>query len=150
MQTTTERGRVRPTTRHRLRPATLVAVAAGGALGTAARDGLATRFPVSAGVFPWTTFAINVSGSFVLGALLTFVLDRWPPTRYVRPFVAIGVLGGYTTFSTFSVEADLLFRDGHVAVGLMYVLGSLAAGVAAVYLGIVAGRSGPALRRSTR
>ena len=149
MRTTTGR-RVRAATRRRLRPATLVAVAAGGALGTAARDGLEARFPVSTASFPWTTFAINVSGAFLLGVLLTFVLERWPPTRYVRPFVAIGVLGGYTTFSTFSIEADLLFRDGHIGIGLAYVLGSLAAGAAAVYLGIVAGRGRPALRRSTR
>lgn len=150
MQTATGRRRVRPATRRRLRPGTLLAVAAGGALGTATRDGLTTWFPWSTGSFPWTTFVINVSGSFVLGLLLTFVLERWPPTRYVRPFAAIGVLGGYTTFSTFSVEADLLFRDGHVTLGLTYVLGSLAAGAAAVYVGIVAGRAWPALRRSTR
>jgi CrcB protein len=141
---------VPPTTRRRVRPAAFVAVAAGGALGTATRDALATQFPVGIGAFPWTTFAINVSGSFALGLLLTFVLERWPPTRYVRPFLAIGLLGGYTTFSTFSVEADLLFRRGHVAIGLTYVLGSLAAGAGAVYLGIVVGRGWPALRRSTR
>jgi fluoride exporter len=91
-----------------------------------------------------------VSGSFLLGLLLTVVLERWPPTRYVRPFLAIGVLGAYTTFSTFSVEADLLIRNGHAALGIAYVLASLAAGGAAVYLGIVAGRLRPARRRSTR
>ncbi len=139
-----------PATRSRLKPRILVAVAAGGGLGAAARDELATRFPASAGSFPWTTFWINVSGSFLLGLLLTFVLERWPPTRFVRPFLAIGALGAYTTFSTFAVETDLLFRDGYVAVGVVYVLASLAAGCAAVYMGIVAGRSWPALRRSTR
>ena len=91
-----------------------------------------------------------MSGSFLLGLVLTFVLERWPPTRYVRPFLAIGVLGAYTTFSTYSVETDLLFRDGHVALGLAYALGSLAAGGVAVYLGIVAGRLWPPLRRSER
>ncbi len=139
-----------PKSRKRLQPRTLVAVAVGGALGAAARDELATRFPTPAGSFPWVTFFINVSGSLLLGLLLTFVLERWPPTRYVRPLVAIGVLGAYTTFSTFVVETDLLFRDGYVAVGVVYVVASLAAGCAAVYIGIVAGRSWPTLRRSTR
>jgi CrcB protein len=127
-----------------------VAVAAGGALGAAARYELATRFPTPAGSFPWVTFFINVSGSLLLGLLLTFVLERWPPTRYARPLLAIGVLGAYTTFSTFVVETDLLFRDGHVVVGAVYVVASIAAGCAAVYVGIIAGRSRPALRRSTR
>ena len=94
--------------------------------------------------------AVALAGSFVLGLVLTFVLERWPPTRYVRPFVAIGVLGAYTTFSTFSVETDLLIRNGHAIVGLVYVLASLVAGGASVYLGIVAGRLWPAWRRSTR
>ncbi len=138
------------TTRRRLRPATLVAVALGGALGAPARYELAARFPAPAGSFPWVTFWINVSGSFLLGILLTFVLERWPPTRYARPFLAIGVLGAYTTFSTFSVETDLLFRDGHVALGVSYLLSSLAAGGVAVYLGIVTGRFWPSMRRSTR
>jgi fluoride exporter len=137
-----------PTTDRRL--GVVVAVALGGALGAPARYELSERFPAGAGSFPWATFCINVSGSFLLGLLLTVVLERWPPTRYVRPFLAIGVLGAYTTFSTFSVEADLLIRNGHAALAIAYVLASLAAGGAAVYLGIVAGRLRPARRRSTR
>jgi len=137
-----------PTTDVRLR--VVVAVALGGALGASARYALSERFPAATRSFPWATFCINVSGSFVLGLVLTFVLERWPPTRYVRPFVAIGVLGAYTTFSTFSVETDLLIRNGHAMVGLVYVLASLVAGGASVYLGIVAGRLWPAWRRSTR
>jgi CrcB protein len=126
------------------------AVAAGGALGAAARYELTLRFAGVGGSFPWATFCINVSGSFLLGLLLTFVLDRWPPTRYTRPFLAIGLLGAYTTFSTFAVEADLLWKDGHVALGVLYVVGSLAVGGAAVYLGIVVGRIWSSRRRSTR
>jgi CrcB protein len=137
-----------PTTDRRL--GAVVAVALGGALGAPARYELSERFSAATGSFPWATFCINVSGSFLLGLLLTVVLERWPPTRYVRPFLAIGVLGAYTTFSTYSVEADLLIRNGHAAIGITYVLASLAAGGAAVYLGIVAGRLRPAWRRSTR
>src|SRR5207253_1782620 len=94
------------------RPAILVAIAAGGALGSPARYAVSRIVPVAASGFPWSTFVINVSGSLVLGALLTIVIERWPPTRYVRPFAAIGFLGAYTTFSTFMVEADVLTKDG--------------------------------------
>jgi fluoride exporter len=128
----------------------VVAVALGGAVGAPARYELSARFPVATSSFPWATFCINVSGSFVLGILLTFLLERWPPTRYVRPFLAIGVLGAYTTFSTFSVETDLLIRDGHAMLGLVYVFASLVASGASLYLGIVAGRLWPAWQRSTR
>ncbi|MGH8986006.1 MAG: fluoride efflux transporter CrcB [Acidimicrobiia bacterium] len=134
----------------RLRPAIILTVAAGGAVGATARYELGSSFEVASGSFPWVTFAVNVSGSFLLGLLLTFVLERWPPTQYVRPFLAIGVLGTYTTFSTYSVEADLLFKDGHVAVGVVYVLASPAAGGVAVYLGILTARLRSPLRRSER
>jgi CrcB protein len=130
------------------RPATVVAVALGGAIGAPVRYELGQHLVVAPGSFPWVTFGINVSGSLLLGLLLVFVLERWPPTRYVRPFLAIGVLGAYTTFSTYSVEADLLFKDGHVAVGVVYVLSSLIGGLAAVFLGIIGGRAWPRLRRS--
>ena len=54
--------------------------------------------------FPWSSFLVNVAGSFVLGVILTLVVERWSPTRFVRPFAAIGFCGGFTTFSTFAVE----------------------------------------------
>lgn len=134
----------------RVRLPMLLAVAAGGALGGPIRYEISAHVHVAPDSFPWPTFWINVSGSFLLGVLLTFVLERWPPTRYVRPFLAIGLLGAYTTFSTYSVETDLLLRDGHVAVGLAYAVVSLVAGGLAVYLGIVAGRSWPSLRGRAR
>ena len=59
---------------------------------------------IAPGSFPWATFAINVTGSFLLGAFLAWLFARRPADRYLRPFVAIGVLGGYTTFSTAMVE----------------------------------------------
>lgn len=132
---------------HRFRPAVLAAIAAGGALGATARYGLGVAFPVVSGRIPWTTLAINVSGAFVLGVLLTFVLERWPPTQYVRPFGAIGVLGAFTTFSTFSVESDVLIKDGHVATAIAYDALSLVLGLSAAYLGIVVGRAWPPAER---
>jgi CrcB protein len=146
----TTRRRARTGSRRRLDPRVVASVAVGGALGALARYELGEQFVAATGTFPWSTFVVNVSGSFLLGLLLTFVLERWPPTRYVRPFFAVGVLGAYTTFSTYSVEADLLLKEGHVGIGLAYVVGSVAGTAAAVYLGIVTGRSWPRLRRSMR
>src|SRR4051794_14883819 len=78
-------------------------IAAGGALGSLARWGLNEALPQEGGRFPWATFAENVGGCLVLGVLMVFLLDVWRPTRYGRPFLAIGVLGGFTTFSTYTV-----------------------------------------------
>ena len=130
-------GRVRA--RH-AQPQVLLAVAAGGVLGTLARYGVSRIVHVAPDSFPWATFTVNVTGAFVLGVLLTAMIERWPPSRYARPFLAIGFLGAYTTFSTFMVETDLLVKDGAADVAVLYVAGSLLAGFVAVYLGIVAGR----------
>jgi CrcB protein len=124
----------------------LLAIALGGMLGTPARYAVGRVVHVAPGSFPWSTFVVNVSGSLVLGVLLTLIVERWPPSRYLRPFAAIGFLGAYTTFSTYMVEADLLLKDGHAGVALAYVLGSLVVGLAAVYVGIVIGRLGSAAR----
>ena len=118
----------------------LAAVAAGALPGGAARYGLAQAITVPAGHFPWATFWTNVSGSFVLGFLLVLFLERYPPARYARAFAGTGFCGAYTTFSTFSVETDLLVKDGHVALALAYVVASLVVGIAAAGAGIVAAR----------
>jgi len=117
----------------------LAVIAVGGALGALARYALYLAMPTRAGHFPWGTFLTNVSGSAALGLLLV-VVDRLTAHRYVRPFLGTGVIGAYTTFSTYAVEADLLIRDGHPGLAAGYVFGSLVAGLAAVWLGIVTGR----------
>jgi CrcB protein len=124
----------------RTRPGILLAIALGGMLGTPARYAIGRVVHVAADTFPWSTFIVNLSGSFVLGVLLTLIIERWPPTRYLRPFAAIGFLGAYTTFSTYMVETDLLLMDGNAGVALAYVLSSLFLGLVAVYAGIVIGR----------
>ena len=130
-----------PVTRaRRAAPVSLVAVAAGGVAGTALRYGIGRAFPTPPGTFPWTTFVINVTGSFVLGAFLGWLLARRPDDRLLRPLVAVGFLGGYTTFSTAMVESAVLVKDGHALVAVPYlVLGSAAAFVA-VALGITGAR----------
>ena len=122
-------------------PRCVAAVAAGGALGTLARYGVAQFVPLSAGAFPWATFWTNVTGSFALGVVVVVLLDRYPSNRYARPFLASGFLGGYTTYSTFALETVLLARDGHAALGLAYAVASLLAGFAAAWTGLVLARA---------
>jgi CrcB protein len=125
----------------RLRPKILLAIAVGGALGGAARYLIEQALPTARDAFPWATFAINVSGSLALAVLLVFVLEIWPPTRYVRPFAAIGFLGAYTTFSTWMVETTELVAHSRPGLAVGYLGGSLVAGLAAVSLGLVLGRA---------
>jgi len=126
--------------RRRNDPGVLAAVAVGGALGAPARYGVAQLVHAGAGTFPWATFWTNVSGSFVLGVVVVLVARRFPSDRYLRPFVATGFLGAYTTYSTFAVEAVVLARDGDVALACAYAAASLAAGLAAAAAGIAIGR----------
>ena len=127
----------------RAEPDVLVVIALGGMLGATARFKLAEALPTRPGHFPWATFWTNLSGSFLLGFLFILILERFPPTRYVRPFLATGVLGAYTTMSTLTVETALLVKDGHSATGLSYAIGSVAAGLLFAYAGIVAARLTP-------
>ncbi len=126
---------------HRRDPRILGWIALGGFLGTLARYGVALAFPTASGGFPWATFAINTSGAFLLGVILTTILERWhraPP--YVRPLTCVGFLGAWTTMSTFALEADVLVKDGHVLVATAYLITTLFAGMAAAALGIAIGR----------
>lgn len=130
-----------PTAEQVRRPGVLAAVAAGGALGAPARYGVAAAVTITSGTFPWGTFWINVSGSFALGVVLAVVAVRYPADRYLRPFVATGFLGAYTTYSTFAVEGDLLVRNGHAGVAAAYVAASLVVGLTAAGAGHRAGRA---------
>jgi CrcB protein len=129
--------------RRRVEPDVLAVIALGGMLGATARFKLVEALPAAPGRFPWATFWANLSGSFLLGFLLIVLLERFPPTRYLRPFLTTGIIGAYTTMSTFAVETAVLIKDGHVSVGLLYCLGSVAAGVILASAGIVAARLTP-------
>lgn len=100
--------------------------------------------------FPSVTLAINLTGAFALGLVLTLIIEYWPPTRYARAFFGIGVLGGFTTFSTMVVEADRLIAADRAAVAFAYVACSLAGGIAACALGSFAARAWPRLVRPRR
>jgi fluoride exporter len=127
--------------RRRARPGVLAAIAAGGALGAPARFEVTRLVHVPSGGFPWGTFLVNISGSLVLGFVLVVIVEHLPPSQFLRPFVAVGFLGTYTTYSTFMVEADLLVKDGHAATAVAYLVLSALAGFAAVWVGILGGRS---------
>jgi CrcB protein len=114
----------------------LLVVSLGGALGSFGRWGVGEILPWSGSGFPWATFVENISGAFALGVLIVFLLDVWPPNRYLRPFLGVGVLGGYTTFSTYMLEARDLVAAEQVGTALVYLVGSLVAGLVAVWLGI--------------
>jgi CrcB protein len=118
----------------------LLAIAVGGSLGTLARYEMDQWLVVSGLGFPWATFTVNVLGSFLLGALVTLVTERWPPTRYVRPFAVIGFCGGFTTFSTLTVELMRRVEGGRVGLAAVYLGASLVAGVAAAGAGVLLAR----------
>jgi CrcB protein len=119
----------------------LAAVSAGGAAGSAARWGLGEALPTRSGDFPWATFAANVSGALALGLLMVLVLDLWPPSRHLRPFLATGFLGGFTTFSAYMLETRNLLDDGHAGTAAAYVVATLVVGLTATWVGIVGGRT---------
>ncbi|MBS2549032.1 CrcB family protein [Catenulispora sp. NL8] len=128
----------------------LAAIAAGGALGGPARYGLGLAFPTAPHTFPATTFAINVSGSFLLALLVVLILDVWPPTIYVRPFLCVGFLGAYTTFSTWMVDTDRLISAGAWGAAVANLVLSLVAGLGATALGLSVGRGIAAARHGSR
>jgi CrcB protein len=113
----------------------LLVVAAGGALGSIARWGVGRALPWSADRFPAATLLENVSGGLALGILMVLLLDVWPPSRYARPFLGVGVLGGYTTFSTYALESRDLLAGGRPGLAMTYLGVSLLGGLAAVWLG---------------
>jgi CrcB protein len=121
-------------------------IALGGALGAPARYEVSQLIQVSKDGFPWATFWTNLSGSFALGLVLVLILERFPPTVYLRPLIATGFLGAYTTYSTFAVEGDLLAKDRHLMLGVGYALASLVAGFAAVAAGMAVARASSAGR----
>jgi CrcB protein len=115
--------------------------AVGGALGALARWGLAAALPHSPGGWPWSTLLVNLVGCLLIGVLLAVLLARFPHSPWLRPFLAVGVLGGFTTYSTFAVDVVRLTGSGHQALAVGYVLVSVLGGVLAVVVGLVVGRA---------
>ncbi len=116
----------------------------GGGIGAAMRHGVnvASAEWFGAG-FPWGTMIVNVVGSFVIGALAAYFAFRgdamW--TQPLRLFLATGILGGFTTFSAFSLDFALMFERGEIGQGVAYVLASVALSLAAIFAGLFVVRS---------
>ena len=101
--------------------AVLAAIAAGGAAGAAARYLIGAAWPTPAGPFPVRTLAINVLGCALIGVLMVLITDVWSRQRLLRPFLGTGVLGGFTTFSTYTVDVQGLVTGTHPGPALLYL-----------------------------
>ncbi|WP_299444340.1 CrcB family protein [uncultured Phycicoccus sp.] len=119
----------------------LASVAVGGAVGSLGRWAVGLGLPHRAGEVPWGTFAVNVSGAFAMGLLVTYLVDRPGTHRLARPVVGVGLLGGWTTYSALAVETVGLGAGHHVQVALLYVAGTFLVGVLAVAAGLRLGRT---------
>ena len=120
----------------RIRLGVLGAVAAGGALGALARKMLAEAIPSQGADFPWATIVTNVTGCFLIAVLMVLVVERWPERHLVRPFFGTGIIGSFTTFSTYAVDTRVLLAAGHPGTAAAYVASTLVVGLAAVVAGL--------------
>ncbi len=127
----------------------LLLIATGGILGALLRYQLGLWWPTPTGHLPWTTLTINVTGCFTIGCFMVTI--GAVPRPLLRPFLVTGILGGYTTFSTYTVDLVHLGREGHWVMGIGYGLGTAAAAIAGVLLGMRLGRLlGPESRAVVR
>lgn len=119
----------------------LLWVALGGAIGSVARYGVNVAGARAFGLgFPWGTLAINVVGSLTIGFVTALVLRRWPEATDLKFFLTTGLLGGFTTFSAFSLDAAQLFERGAFALMAFYVGGTVLLSLLAVFVGLALGR----------
>jgi CrcB protein len=116
-------------------PLVLAAIAGGAVLGAETRYALSVAFPHGVGHWPAATWWTNLTGSFLLGALMVVLTELTSPHRLVRPFLGVGVLGGYTTFSTAMVDTQQLIASGRPGAAWAYLLATAAAALVAVFLG---------------
>ncbi|MFE3224239.1 fluoride efflux transporter CrcB [Nocardia sp. NPDC059228] len=114
-------------------------IALGGAIGAEARYAMSLWVPHH-GSIPWQTLAVNVIGCFLIGVLMVCITEIWVAHRLLRPFLGVGILGGFTTMSTYAVEVRTLLESGRVGAGLAYLGGTVVAGLISVLLGVSATR----------
>lgn len=119
---------------------TALAVMAAGGLGALARYGLQALIDPRSGDFPWGTFAINGSGSFLLGLVVTAASERVAVEPWLRTGLTVGFLGGYTTFSTLALDTLTLLDGGQWLRAFLNMAGSAVCGVIAVLAGVVLAR----------
>ena len=120
---------------------TVLAVAIAGAIGALARWGIGAWFGHRFPSFPWGTMVVNISGSFILGVMFAVLVERNIGSATSRLVLMTGLMGAYTTFSTFSLETFRLFEDGATGSALANIGFSVLLGLLAVWLGVAAGRA---------
>jgi fluoride exporter len=116
-------------------------IAAGGAAGALARYAASVLASPTVDGFPWATFGVNITGCFLVGVLMAWLARRPKRGPLPRLFLGVGVLGGFTTFSTYTVEAEQLLADRQVLLALVYLFGTLAAALVAVTTGLAVVRA---------
>ncbi|WP_433683574.1 fluoride efflux transporter FluC [Nocardia sp. CA-119907] len=99
----------------------LAVIALGGAIGATARYAASLLWPTAPRAFPWTVLLVNITGCAAMGALMVLIVEVWTAQRLLRPFLGTGVLGGYTTFSTYAAGFHHLVDTRHAAAGLIYL-----------------------------
>ena len=120
---------------------TILAIALGGALGSVLRYGVYVGTGKMLGMsFPWGTLIVNVAGSFLIGVLTGVFANIWQPSQEMKLFLVTGFLGGFTTFSTFSLDFSNLWSEGATAMAAGYAVASVAFSVLALFAGLVAVR----------
>ncbi|MEU2039734.1 fluoride efflux transporter CrcB [Nocardia niwae] len=145
------RGRARRRDFWRVHGSAAAVVALGGALGALARYGLAQGLPARPGHFPLATFLTNVAGCFAIGVLMVAVTEIWAAHRLLRPFLGVGVLGGFTTFSTYANEVRQLLAPGTIVVAAVYLAGTLICALSAALAAMWLTRAGyERLRRARK
>ena len=127
-------------------PAVLGVISFGGILGAEARYAVSVWEPHGPAQPAVGTWLVNTSGCFLIGVLMVVVAELTSPHRLVRPFLGVGVLGGYTTFSTAMVEVQQLALDGRAGLALGYLLGTFLAALVAVSGGMTLNRGLGAVR----
>jgi CrcB protein len=115
---------------------TLGAISAGGACGALARYGVAEAAGHPPGAFGWATLIVNVTGCLLIGVLMVAITEVWDAHRLARPFLGVGVLGGYTTFSTYVVDAQRAVEAGAAGTALLYLAVTPVTALAAVFAGV--------------
>lgn len=118
------------------RPAILATVFLGGCAGGLVRYAVSQHWPTPDDRFPWPTFAVNVTGAFILAVLIVVVSELLRGSTYLRPLIGTGFCGALTTFSSVVVEADEQFAHGHAGLAAAYLIASIVAGLAAALLGL--------------
>jgi CrcB protein len=119
-----------------MNPGILAAVALGGALGSLLRYFVAGAIQQPTTQFPWGIFVVNVTGGFLMGVIVELSALKLSLSPEVRAFLTVGILGGYTTFSTFSLDSALLIQRGAYLAAAGYVAGSAVFSILALFAGL--------------